>query len=757
MDHNLPISSTQQVFTNLGKALEACNVAMSAHLASVNAATDSVQYANDMDTDVAKTAPDPVAEKYREDRAKHARQADEFQQISAMLGSSIGVTSPGAEGAKAASEAAKLRKDLVDVHEASEHGLINLKDTERALKDLNRKLAIAEGKQALNTSGSDGTSSRIAKLAKSAVPAMVEGTKKGFAELANQFSGVGSGAMGLLANVLPIAGGLGLFGLMLWGVVEKDRLRAELGEVVNIAVAAGGDAHSHGMAWMAGFQERAQKFYGISRHEVQGIFKGFVDAGLSMDDMFKTIDKNLGEAGSNALALGLAADKHFEMSTGSTSKAATQAVVNYGMELGRATTLITDIEFQAHHAGMGVGNMVNWTISASANVRHLGVGIEEIASAAFAMKAKYASSGVNSEKWAKDSVTEMLGGISGMDTGREFWAAEQLGLGKGLEGRNALKSGITRQDPNVLKKLMRAWKKEADVAGGGDDLTSRLYLEKQGFGFEGAKSIMALGADSATKDSKVHEKKKEDKVALRNAFKEEGMKVSDLKKKTNEMLAGFAKMGQGMLQMLTGFMSLVIVSVKALPYYFLGTKDEAQKALDGMREQLKYISGGALTFIDGGKESLGAIWGIVGPLLEPLKQAWDFDPLIVHLSQDELAAFEEKDPGVRRDKIAALLGKYGALTPANLQALYQRQKSGDPEGLPLAMRPISASVVNAPKPSGKTPPISTPTPSAVTIEVNGKPMILGAAGGPRYQFKITWEGDPNAENLQADTTMIVGA
>lgn len=780
-EQDFPAERALQAFTSLGQALEAYSLALGSHTDSMTRASEAIDHANAVAaSETGKQAVDPITEKYRSDRARFEQQETEFRQVASLLANTGGILlsgSSGVEGAQAASESARIRKEMIDVQEAFDRGLIDMKETERALKKLNRNLALSQGQEALATgAGSKEGGSRWSKLVNSAAPAVIEGAKKGVQSLAGQISGVGSGLMGTLGKALPVAGGLAIFGLMLWGVLEADRLRAEFGEMVNLAVAAGGSAHSRGLAWMGGFQERAQKFYGISRREVQRVFKDFVEAGISMDDTFKVFDRSLGEVGQNAITLALAADRHFELSTGTTSRAVTQAVTQYGMELGKAADVITNIEFEASHAGFGVGKMVTWTMQASANVRHLGIGIEEVASAAFQMRKFYEKAGLDSEKWSQDAVSEMIGGIQGMGVGREIWAAEKLGLGKGIQGRQALREGLLHRDPTMLRKLATLYKRDAEKAGGGNEMVGRFYLEKLGFGVEGSKAVMELG-DDTEEDAKVHDKKKDDRRKLRNSFREESMKVSELQKRKNEMLAGFAKAGQGLLQMLTGFMALVIVSVKGLPYYFLGTKDEAERARAMMERQITAISAGAQTFLLGGKQALGAIWDTIAPMIQPMLRAWEFSPYIGRLTKEEEALLNEVDPIKRRDNTIALLARYGAATPENVRALYMR-----PIDLPLTMAPITPggpavpvmlgpgskpppkSTTPSPQPSPpseqpggatKTPPAPRFTPAPIPVNIGGQTIIVGSLDVPRsrHVIEVQWNAPMDEMNLVADVTV----
>ena len=157
-------------------------------------------------------------------------------------------------------------------------------------------------------------------------------------------------------------------------------------------------------------------------------------------------------------------------------------------------------------------------------------------------------------------------------------------------------------------------------------------------------------------------------------------------------------------------------------------------------------------------------------------KAWEFNPHIAHLTKEEAAAFDEKDPNTRRDKIASLLGKYGLLTPAAVNTLYGGGEVGNPAVFNLQdvsapvtttakdvkgegtsrTRWVSPSAAAASKKPGKPGAAAEPPPSLiiptgpVTIEVGNKPIILGSLGANTVH--VSWDGDPHAENLTLSMT-----
>jgi hypothetical protein len=540
-----------------------------------------------------------------------------------------------------------VRDDMLEIERAQRLGLLDVNTSNEGLRVLRKKLEKARA-AAMGTGAEAGVleaeknsvlrTSRWARLGGVAREGFEVVGKAAEAGL-GQVTGIASGLMGL-ARSLPIAGGL--FGLMLWGVTERDRLQAQLGEVVNLSVAAGGGAHDRGVAWLSGFQERAQNFYGISRKEIQANVRAFVGAGLTFNEIFQGEHRGLGEVGSNNVALTVGLDRHFELAGGTTARTAAKMVGEYGMGLHAAVESLSQIEVAAQKGGFGVGGFLTWLMAAGANTRSLGVKLQDIAASVLELQRQYGAMGLGrpaSARAAQQGMEEMLGGFAREDLGREIYAAEQMGLGQGLAGRQALREGLVEGRSDVLAQRTQLLRKEALEAGMGNELHARYYLEQRGFGFEGSRAILALGKQFE-QGVKLEQLSADDKKALRQAYTDEGKKTSDHQKNIKTMLAGMARMGEGFLLMFTNFAAIAITGMKTIPVLLAGSDVEKKAVFEQFQSYNRGLAEGWAKVWSGSREALHGLDATVGPLIAPIKRAIDWQ----YTTGLPSALFEEAAP-----------------------------------------------------------------------------------------------------------------
>jgi hypothetical protein len=445
---------------------------------------------------------------------------------------------------------------------------------------------------------------------------------KGTEPLINQVKGIGAGAIGLLSGALL---GGSLFGTMLYGVHDADRLRTQVGELVNTAISAGGTEAEKSIAWMAGFQEQLRVNYGIAPSGLQTIFQGYVNSGLALNDIFQQQSRSLGDVGHDAIVMSYAMDSSYKLGTGFTQRNATLEVQKFGMSLSDSIELLTKLESSAHHGGMGVSHFVDWAVSASMQVRTLGITTEEVAGAALEMHRQLTMEGKDeASTFATSSVGEAISGLSGMGTDREIWMAQGLGLGTGLEGRQNLKQGLSSGRSDLLLKISKMWRKEAMGAGAGDEMVARYYLERQGFGVQGSKVILRLGA-MEEKGLALAGLDVGDKKFLREALMRQGAEKSSIQEKTAGMMQGLANIGKGIMLMLSAFLGYIVVTVKALPILEFGSDDEVRVVKAKQTEMFNHMSKGWSQVSQGGNQVWSGMKNIINPILGPLTRA--FEPI----------------------------------------------------------------------------------------------------------------------------------
>jgi len=522
----------------------------------------------------------------------------------------------------------KIQESILSIADASKQGLISSTEELESVKTLRKELVKAANRAhgdggkidaALENAGTetsvlDGLSS------------LTEGAGKRLGQIfGNPMPLLSFGGSGL-AEAGVVGGGMALFGAMMFGYTEKNRLTQQYGEIANLASAAGGGS-SEQLSRLAAFQEQAQHYYAISRSEIQSSLKTFVDAGQSFDAIFKFEGKGLGEVGSNALTMSIGLDKFFENGSGFASKNAVTLVRNYGETLDTAVNQIAGLEFSAKKAGIGVSNYINWTLQATGNVRTLGGNIEETASALIALKKRYQELGFTHEaagRMANDAVQSLTSGLGSLSTGKQMWLAKELGYDQDLFGRQQLLSGLQNGETSFLEKATVALRQRALQESGGSETGARFVLQEQfGIKGEGARAVMELGK-KFEKGEKLTTLKKEDRESLRNAFTDEGHKSSDIQKNTREVMDGISQIGQGLLAILGGFIGIAIVGMKALPLLLFGSKDEHDRAIDALSHQMSGIDHGLHDVLAGAHKTFEGMEHQIEPIIRPIELAINF-------------------------------------------------------------------------------------------------------------------------------------
>jgi len=467
-------------------------------------------------------------------------------------------------------------------------------------------------------------------------PGMLAGAAK------NQVAGIGTGVMGLI-NSTPLGHAAGgLFGLMLHGEMNRDRLAAEAGEVANIVVAAGGKSTSAATRFFAGFQEQAEHYFGMSRQEVQGALKTFVEAGVGLEDIMQKQSDALGDAGKNIVTLTLAVDKHFEMASGTSARTVSSMMSDYGMEVSKAGDIYTRLAFAGQQSGMGTQNFMNTVMQASGSLRPFGVSIETMGGALEKLQQRYEALGMPKQlagTLAGQGMSQMAGGLAGMNATMQSYIGERMGLGQGLDARMNFRDGMQRLsqggDAKYSQDMIREVYKAAMEAGQGDKTQARYFLEQQGFGFEGSKAIVEMG-DEIDKGLDLSKLSVEKQKALSDAFKTEGQRQSEMQKNQYTIMQGMAEVGQGLLQIVTNLVAYGIVFFKGMPMLLMGTEQEKRDTLKMMDEFTRGMATGAKRIFGGAQGVAKGAYSLMKPIIGPLENALSWNPYTTNMSTDQV-------------------------------------------------------------------------------------------------------------------------
>jgi len=456
---------------------------------------------------------------------------------------------------------------------------------------------------------------------------------------------------GMLSTLkIPTPGNIlsGAIEIMAYGYLEKDRIRAETGEVKNILIAAYDDgvrgAVQSGTRHIAGIQETFQRFMGINRQEVQAVSQAFVDGGLSVSQMLAKVDTQINNVQSSALTVTFALDKMFEIPAGDSAKRMVGLMADYGKNADEARESLIQMYMVGKQSGTGALQFVRNVETAGEELRQFGYDIDDTINLLAHVQEDFAGIGVPKQfagRQAALGIQQIASGITKMSDSWKIIVAERLGYGRGLQGRQRMMDAfarvLERKNTNEIVRTVQAvYDIAMEAVGGADENRARYYIETQmGFGFEGARVVAKIGKD--VKEGKVVEaakSAKEDMEILRRSFGIEAQKQSKFERFMNQWLKGLSKVGQGLLGLVGNTLAMLIAYFRALPAYLANAvmgRTQANEQLVANLHAFDVQAAAHTEKMSRGFDQMIAAMGkmggdVLGSSLKSLRAAWNFDP-----------------------------------------------------------------------------------------------------------------------------------
>ncbi len=467
-------------------------------------------------------------------------------------------------------------------------------------------------------------------------------------ELENAKKGIGS----TLSSIIPggmIGKGLigGIIGSIIMGVAYKQRTQAEAGEMANVFESSvdglGNKVTQKATTWFSDFQEKAQKLYGIGRKEVQAQVDSFVKMGYETHQFFKTFDKGLGEVGSNIPTLTLALEKHLNLASGSVAKNVNITVAELGDNLDEATGKIFKLAFAAQQSGIGIEKFINTVMSGSQAMRQYGIDVEDVAQVVQGLTGYYENMlGADRKQFAGGLAAEAMGSVaSGMGRMGEGYTAaihRQMNPESDLTGHAAIqdyRSGFRRMveedDNDWLIEDIKAKVAFARSQVGGDEVAMSVQLQKEAGWDERHVPALIRVADNLEAGKEISEADAEQLKEFKKTWDTEGLTLTELQKTQNQLVKDMAKVGEGMLGMLTSLLGLIMVGLKSIPMLMdaivatPGKRVEILKAIEAAVDvQSGHMKTGWDKFTSGIESGAGHLGEGIGGMSKAIDAAWNF-------------------------------------------------------------------------------------------------------------------------------------
>jgi hypothetical protein len=367
----------------------------------------------------------------------------------------------------------------------------------------------------------------------------------------------------------------GIIRAMILGYTERDRLRAQYGEVKNVFEASGenlfGEQSRKAMGWFSAFQERAQWFYGVSKEETQAVLRSLVEAGYRSKDVMTTFEKGLGEVGQNIGVASIALDKHFNQQTGTSIKNIIQVTTELGGSLRHAALDYTRLAFAGQRSGMGVEKFVNSVLSGASAMQQYGVDLRDVADVMMNIKKHYEDMGLSSQ-YAGGQASQVVGGltqsIANLAPGIKAVLAQrmfpELGALQALQTwEDGFKRAARGNDDAFLKRATLALRSWATERGAGRPEAIQLMM-LQGLDNRTAATVYDVG-EKLAQSNDISRLSTAEQKNLRNAFQTESERISHLEQTERKLYIAVKDIGLGLIKVLVGIYGLLVVGLKSIP------------------------------------------------------------------------------------------------------------------------------------------------------------------------------------------------
>lgn len=439
-----------------------------------------------------------------------------------------------------------------------------------------------------------------------------------------------------------VGGGLigGMLASIIMGVSEQQRTKKERGEMLNTLEAVGNIFSKQGekaVGWLSSFQERAQRYYGITKEQTQAVVGSMVESGYKVSEMLSKVSDRTGDVNENVTTLSMGLDAYFGLASGRAISGMTELVVEYGDSLKTAANKYVDLMFAAQSSGMGVSRFIDSVRGGSQALTQYGIDVKDVAASLLSVKKHYEDLGLTSQAagtWAGKGLQSVAQGLSNVsDINVMVMMRRHPDMGY-YEAKQALQEGWLEKDKakrygEQIKGIIEFLTEKV----GPNEAKQKEFLSQQpGWSYLGASTLMSL-KDNIDNQGKLVGATESQLKELDKAFKVQGKTLSELQKVQYKLIDSIAKIGQGLLQVVTGIFGTVVTGfasipmlIKALTLTGKDREDALQSIVDINNKQLSNVVSGFEKSTSGAKmlaKVLGDEYKNIFPNFDELKKVQD--------------------------------------------------------------------------------------------------------------------------------------
>lgn len=383
---------------------------------------------------------------------------------------------------------------------------------------------------------------------------------------------------GIATRSMPggvLGGGIvsGMIAAMVLGVAEQQRKEKEKGEMLNVFEALGSAFTKQGdkaVSWFSDFQEKAQRYYGIAKEQTQAVVKAMVDAGYDVNEILGDAKDKVFEVSSNVATLSMGLDAYFGLASGQSMAGMNELVTQYGDSLEVASEKYKDLMFTAQRSGMGVNKFVDAVRSGSQALTQYGIDVKDVAESLLAVKKHYEDLGMTSQAAGMWAGKGAQAAAQGLAQSSKFNIMVMQNLNPEMDyyhAKQALEEGWLQEDKaKRYGQFIRAVVNLAQEKVGPDEAKQKAYLEQEGgYSYLAATHLLNAYKENIDSQGNLVNATKDQLEAFEKAFETEGKTLTELQKTQHQLIDSIAKIGQGLLQVVTGLFGTIVTGFASIP------------------------------------------------------------------------------------------------------------------------------------------------------------------------------------------------
>jgi hypothetical protein len=391
---------------------------------------------------------------------------------------------------------------------------------------------------------------------------------------------------GQILNAMP---GAGILSFLVMGMQANEKWRSMTEQAVQQFDRIGGGGKKFSGEMQGIIQNLSNDLTGGAQTLV-AINQAFAATGVTAKQAWgkEGMTASISGVGRSLAEVSMKFDMLTEQAPGTTANLIGTAYGQMGSSLESATSAVVVYGMAARNAGLDQVGFVNSVVQNAQSLKLYGIQLDSVAEATLRVAKANQEAGMGkaySLEVGKAGISQVTSGLAGISPGfaavigqsvatalnargnlhssGEYnkWTDGGSAFGIMMEMRQGFRNAPTDSRGAYMGESIKALSKQALETSGGKLPEAQYFLEKMGFGLEGARTILQLGG-KMTGDKP--ELSKADQKTLADAMKSEADKTSNMDKSLQYLVTAVGQVAIGLLGMILGGIKIMIDALHIL-------------------------------------------------------------------------------------------------------------------------------------------------------------------------------------------------